>query len=139
MRRLSLAIFHAATGGALLGESPGAPDEAARVRGRRGYTTAALYRAPEVRRQNVFAVHVFLESPPGLLQGGLVSRLAQLAENQAPQQRVQVACEGQHNALGLDETPFEGSASSRKQKGGGAQLPKYTQTQDIQISQDLSS
>lgn len=50
------------------------------------------YRAPQVCRQNLLPVHVLLESPPGLLQRGFVSRLPQLPQNQTSQQSVQVTC-----------------------------------------------
>lgn len=53
------------------------------------------YWAPEVCRQELFALHVVPESPSGLLQCGFVSRLPQFPQNQTSQQGVQVTCRAQ--------------------------------------------
>lgn len=68
------------------------------------------YWAPEVCRQQLRAVHVVPESPPGLLQSGFVSRLPQFPQNQTSQQGVQVTCKAKPLDLTRQSEDTRGSA-----------------------------
>lgn len=94
----------------------------------------AAYWTPKVCRQDLFALHVVLESPPGLLQCGFVSCLPQLPQNQPSQQSVQVTWQHKHHVSARHRGPQQehSTGPSRLRKGPGfteLQYGKYHFTQ----------